>query len=77
MLELREQETKKIAAGLQTLEREFADRVDATVIARIGDDELERVLEEARIPDFVPMLVYRFTRERLLARRDGERVVAA
>ena len=77
MLELKEQETKKVAAGLQTLEREFAGNVDAAVIARIGDDELGRVLEEARIPDFVPMLVYRFTRERLLAQREGDPAVAA
>ena len=52
--------------GLENLRREFADRVPAEHVTRIGRDRFERLIENAKIIDFIPLLVYRQTREALL-----------
>jgi len=52
--------------GLENLRREFADRVPAEHVTRIGRDRFERLIEDAKIIDFIPLLVYRQTREALL-----------
>lgn len=52
--------------GLAHLQREFADRVPAEHVTRIGRDRFERLIENAKIWDFIPLLVYRQTREALL-----------
>ena len=53
--------------GLENLRREFADKVPAEHVTRIGRDRFERLIENAKIVDFIPLLVYRQTREALLA----------
>ncbi len=52
--------------GLESLRREFADKVPAEHVTRIGRDRFERLIENAKIVDFIPLLVYRQTREALL-----------
>jgi hypothetical protein len=52
--------------GLENLRREFADRVPAERVTRIGRDRFERLIQNAKIVDFIPLLVYRQTREALL-----------
>jgi len=52
--------------GLENLRREFADKVPAEQVTRIGRDRFERLVENAKIVDFIPLLVYRQTREALL-----------
>jgi hypothetical protein len=52
--------------GLAHLQREFDGRVPAEHVTRIGRDRFERLIENAKILDFIPLLVYRQTREALL-----------
>jgi arsenate reductase len=46
---------------------EFAGRFDREQIESVMSDSVERVLESATVFDFVPLMAYRFTRERLNA----------
>lgn len=55
-----------IERALETLRREFAGKVPADQVTEIGKDRFERLLENARINDFIPLLVFRQTREELL-----------
>jgi hypothetical protein len=53
----------RVERSLTALRREFpadADRID-----EIGRSQFERLRAGARIEDFLPVLVYRFTREEL------------
>ena len=59
--------------GLAHLQREFADRVPAEHVTRIGKDRFEKLIENAKIWDFIPLLVYRQTREALLVFQPEER----
>ncbi len=52
--------------GLARLQHEFADTVPAEHVTRIGRDRFDRLVENAKILDFIPLLVYRQTREALL-----------
>jgi len=52
--------------GLDALRREFADRIPADAVTQIGRDRFHALLAAAKINDFVPLLVYRQTRELLL-----------
>ncbi|HVN60606.1 MAG TPA: hypothetical protein VMT59_05050 [Gaiellaceae bacterium] len=63
--------------GLAHLQREFADTVPAEHVTRIGKDRFERLFENAKIWDFIPLLVYRQTREALLAFKPEEHEPAA
>ena len=58
--------------GLEHLRREFADKVPPEQVTRIGRDRFERLIENARILDFIPLLVYRQTREALLVAQPDE-----
>jgi len=62
--------------GLAHLQREFADTVPAEHVTLIGKDRFEKLIENAKIWDFIPLLVYRQTREALLAFEPGEPVNA-
>ncbi len=55
----------RIADAADRLAEEFRDRFDAGTVQRYVQDSRESY-RESRIADFVPLLVYRFTRERLL-----------
>lgn len=46
---------------------EFAGIFNAETIDRLAQESLELLRGTARVPDYLPMLVYRFTRERLRA----------
>lgn len=52
--------------GLEALRLEFADSVPADEVTRLGRDRLDALLATASINDYVPLLVYRLTREALL-----------
>ncbi len=58
--------------GLANLRREFAGKVPAEHVTRVGMDRFETLIESARITDFIPLLVYRETREELLAFEPGK-----
>lgn len=53
--------------GLESLRREFAGKVTAEHVTSIGRDRFERLTRDAKIVEFIPLLVYRETREALLA----------
>jgi arsenate reductase (thioredoxin) len=46
---------------------EFARQFDRPQIEEVMDNSVERVVETAKVFDFVPLMAYRFTRERLNA----------
>lgn len=48
---------------------EFAGAFDRPAIEDVMSDSVDRVLETATVFDFVPLMAYRFTRERLNAIR--------
>jgi hypothetical protein len=50
---------------LDGLGRELADEIPATRVTSVGRGYFEQLRAEARITDFIPVLVYRFTREEL------------
>jgi len=51
---------------LDALYREFADVVPETEIGRLSEANLSALRSTATIYDYIPLLVYRFTREQLL-----------
>ena len=48
------------------LRRELGETVAAEQITAIGTDKFERLSACAEINDFIPLLVYRFTKEELV-----------
>ncbi len=60
------------ARGLDTLRRELADTVPAGRVTEVGRDHFERLSLNASIPDFIPLLVYRFAKEELLFSSPGQ-----
>lgn len=50
---------------IDQLADEFKDRYDRETIAGIADESM-RQLQGASVKEFVPIFVYRFTRDRLL-----------
>ena len=61
-----------VERGLENLRREFAHKVTADQVTRIGKDRFEKLITDAKIIDFIPLLVYRQTREVLLVCEPGE-----
>ena len=53
---------------------EFAGQFDRDQIAEVMEDSADRLVASATVMDYVPLIAYRFTRERLsaLARARGE-----
>ena len=59
----------QIDRNVDDLCSEFAGSFDRRQIEEVMNDSVERVVETARVFDFVPLMAYRFTRERLHAIR--------
>jgi hypothetical protein len=59
----------RVERGLDALRREFPS--EAERIGEIGHAQFDRLHAGARIEDFLPILVYRFTRDEL-GSRNGE-----
>jgi hypothetical protein len=51
---------------LEGLQHEFAGRIEPARITEVGEAHDERLCLHARITDFIPVLVYRSTREELV-----------
>jgi hypothetical protein len=57
---------RQVERQLESLRREFADEIPASQVTAVGEAHFDRLRADARIPDFIPVLVYRFTREELI-----------
>ena len=55
-----------VQRGLESLRKEFSGRVSAELVAEIGTLRFEALCATATINDFIPLLVYRQTRDELL-----------
>jgi hypothetical protein len=55
---------KQIETELRTIKLEYGGKVPEASIDRVADESIER-LADSRVPQFVPLFVGRFTRERL------------
>ena len=64
MLALRPVTQAKLEHGARALVREFADLPREVVVYEV-ESVTRRLLEHARFDDYIPLLVYRFARERL------------
>ena len=68
MRELRPQIQQQLDHGLKSLSAEFESEVAPDAIERAGRQRLRDFLAGARIDDFIPVLVYRNVRERIIER---------
>lgn len=70
---------RQIERNVDHLCAEFAAQFDRPQIEVVMDDSVQRVLDTAKVPDFVPLMAYRFTRERLNAvkRAQGQKADGA
>jgi hypothetical protein len=50
---------------LDTLRRELGPGVDAERLTALGHEQFARLVEHATVLDFIPLLVYRFTKAAL------------
>ena len=57
-----ERQTEKLLGGLAF---EFEESFRADEVIAIGNAYLERLSRDATVGDFIPLLVYRFTKEEL------------
>jgi arsenate reductase (thioredoxin) len=66
--------SRSIDRMVEDLCSEFGGLFARDQVSEVMDDPLERVLETARVYDFVPLMAYRFARERLnaLKRAQGQ-----
>lgn len=55
---------KQIQSEVRTIKAEYQGKVPEESIDRLADESIER-LANSRVPQFVPLFVGRFTRERL------------
>lgn len=55
---------KQIESEVRTIKAEYRDRVPEESIDIAADESIQR-LADSRVPQFVPLFVGRFTRERL------------
>jgi len=69
----------QIERNVDHLCAEFATQFDRPQIEVVMDDSVQTVLDAATIPDFVPLMAYRFTRERLntVKRAQGQKADGA
>jgi hypothetical protein len=56
---------KQTARRLEALCSEFGDRVERAELERCGRRHFERLVPSATVLDFIPLLVYRATKEDL------------
>jgi hypothetical protein len=64
---------KQIETEVRTIKAEYRGRISDESIELVADESIER-LANSRVPQFVPLFVGRFTRERLrqlVASRNG------
>lgn len=66
---------RQVERQLESLRREFADEIPASRVTAAGEAYFDRLRADARIPDFIPVLVYRFTREELVRAGSEELLV--
>lgn len=59
------QQRRQVHEGAVRLHREFAGVFGVETIERLLADSLDRLLSDARVMVFVPLLAERFARERL------------
>jgi len=57
---------REIARQLDSLREELADSPLAQLVGDVGREHFVMLSRNATIPDFLPLLVYRFTREELI-----------
>lgn len=57
---------RQVEQQLQSLRREFGEKVPASFVTALGQAQFEQLRANAKIPDFIPVLVYRFAREELI-----------
>lgn len=62
---------KQIESEVRTIKAEYRDRVPEESIDIAADESIQR-LADSRVPQFVPLFVGRFTRERLRELVAGE-----
>jgi hypothetical protein len=55
---------KHVAAEVKTIKHQYRGLVSEESIDRVADESLRR-LADSRVPQFVPLFVGRFTRERI------------
>jgi hypothetical protein len=70
--ELKPHVRRQIDHGLDAITDEFNDVAAPEEVRKTAEEELEKVLNEARFDDFVPTLVNSSTRERLLDEANQE-----
>jgi hypothetical protein len=63
---------RSIEQALESLRREFADEQPASEVTAVGEAWFEALRANARIPDFVPVLGYRYAREELIGSERDE-----
>jgi hypothetical protein len=63
---------RQTARGLDALRYELGDRVTAEEVAAVGRRQFERLIRDATITDFIPLLVYRCAKDELLRRVPAE-----
>ena len=73
MRELRPQIQRQLDHGLNSLSAEFESDVQPEAIERAGRQRLRDFLAVARIDEFIPVLVYRTVRERIIERLHEQR----
>ncbi|MEO6044011.1 MAG: arsenate reductase ArsC [Tepidiformaceae bacterium] len=63
---------RRVQTECERLGQEFAGIFNVETIERVAGDSLELLESTARLPEYVPLLVHRFTRERLRAQAQLE-----
>jgi hypothetical protein len=63
---------RQIDQVLDGLRREFADELPATQVTAVGEAYFDALQRDARITDFIPVLVQRYARDELLRCRREE-----
>jgi hypothetical protein len=61
---------RQVERQLQALLREFEGEIPPSEVTPIVEAHFARLREQARIEEFIPVLVYRYAREELRIRRD-------
>jgi hypothetical protein len=73
MQELHPQVQRQVEHGLRSLSEEFEADVEPEAVWRAGRQRLHKVRALARFDDFIPVLVYRSVRERIMAQLENRR----
>ena len=72
-----EELAKQTARRLAALARELDGMADEQVVERVGTSHLQRLVQHATITDFIPLLVYRCTKDELMRGAEVELVRSA